>query len=138
MNELRWKQRLDNFDRAYHLLQEAVTSKPLTAYTDLEQEGIAQRFEFTFELAWKTMKDYLDTQGVIISPVTPRNVIKEAFSAGILEDGQTWIDMMLDRNLLAHNYDFSRFQEVLTHLVDRYMPALTALQQWFQRQMDTP
>ena len=89
--------------------------------SDLEKEGLIQRFEYSYELAWKTMKDYLEEHGTNINPVTPRNVIKEAFSANIITDGQVWVDMLLHRNLLSHTYDFSKFQEVLDAVVKRYL-----------------
>lgn len=87
-NDIRWLQRFENFSRAYGLLRSALEERDLDDFSDLEQEGIIQRFEYTYELSWKTMKDYLEHEGVVISPVTPRNVIKEAFAARIVEDGQ--------------------------------------------------
>jgi nucleotidyltransferase substrate binding protein (TIGR01987 family) len=129
--DIRWKQRFQNFDRAFVLLRSAFEDRTLDEFSDLEQEGIIQRFEFTFELAWKTLKDYLQDNGVVVSPVTPRNVVKEAFNAGILPDGQVWIDMMLHRNLLSHTYDFSQFRIVLEALVARYLDAFDGLHEWF-------
>jgi len=130
MTDIRWKQRLQNFDRAFVLLRSGLASKDLDAFTDLEREGLIQRFEYTYELAWKTLRDYLEDSGVVVSPVTPRNVIKEAFAAKILTDGQTWIDMMLDRNRLAHTYDFHTFTSVLEAVVKRYFPAFDAVHEW--------
>ena len=72
----------------------------------------------------------LEDGGVIVNPVTPRNVIKEAFAAKIVADGQVWIDMMLDRNRLSHTYDFQTFTSVLEAVVKRYFPALDALHEW--------
>ena len=125
--DIRWKQRFQNFDRAFVFLRSAFDDKNLDDFSDLEQEGIIQRFEFTFELAWKTIKDYLQDNGVILSPVTPRGVIKEAFKAGILSDGQLWIDMMLHRNILSHNYDFSKFKIVLEAIIAKYLDAFEEL-----------
>ena len=119
--DIRWIQRFQNFDRAFLLLRSALEERGLEQMSELEKEGLIQRFEYSYELAWKTMKDYLEEQGTIINPVTPRNVIKEAFSAQIIADGQVWVDMMLHRNLLAHTYDFSKFKEVLDAVVERYL-----------------
>jgi len=130
MTDVRWKQRLQNFDRALVLLRSGLESKALDAFTDLEREGLIQRFEYTYELAWKTLKDYLEDSGVVVNPVTPRTVIKEAFAAKILADGQIWIDMMLDRNRLSHIYDFNTFTTVLESVAKRYFPALDALHEW--------
>ncbi|MBM9538204.1 nucleotidyltransferase substrate binding protein [Desulfobulbus alkaliphilus] len=138
MTDIRWQQRFRNFSRAFILLRSALETRPLEHFSDLEQEGIIQRFAYSYELAWKTMKDYLEENGVVITPVTPRNVIKEAFAAGIIENGQVWINMMLHRNLLAHTYDFSKFKEVLRAVDKEYLAALDALHDWFiTRQMET-
>ena len=134
--DIRWIQRFQNFDRAFLLLRSALEERGLEQMSELEKEGLIQRFEYSYELAWKTMKDYLEEQGTIINPVTPRNVIKEAFSAQIIADGQVWVDMMLHRNLLAHTYDFSKVKEVLDAVVERYLDAQEQLHEWFlTRQM---
>jgi len=127
--DIRWKQRFDNFDRAFVLLREALENG-LAALSQLEKEGTIQRFEVAFELAWKTMKDYLEEDGLVVNPATPRNVIKEAFAAKLLDDGQVWIDMMLHRNLLSHTYDIKVFEEVLQAVARRYLPALDRLHEF--------
>ena len=131
--DIRWKQRFDNFERAFRLLKSAIEERSLDEYSDLEQEGLVQRFEFSFELAWKTMKDYLEDSGLQINPVTPKTVIKEAFAAKLIEDGHKWIDMMLDRNLLAHTYDQKRFRKALTSVKDTYLPELEKLHRWLRQ-----
>ena len=98
--DIRWKQRFESFNRAYNLLSEALQNGP-SALPALEKEGVIQRFEYSLELAWKTVKDYLEEGGRIISPVTPRQVLKEAFAAKIISDGQVWMDMLYHRNLLS-------------------------------------
>ena len=128
--DIRWKQRYQNFDRASQLLRTALYEQSLEQLNELEREGVIQRFEYSYELAWKTMKDYLEESGVVILPVTPRNVIKQAFTAGVIADGQVWVDMMLHRNLLSHTYDFSKFNEVLEALVNRYLKAFEELHEW--------
>lgn len=98
--EVRWKQRFSNFEKAFLQLKKGTEQKQ---YTPLEKEGLIQRFEFTFELAWKTLKDYLESQGV--EARYPRDVIKEAFRYELIKDGEKWIDMLEKRNLMAHTYD---------------------------------
>ena len=129
-SDIRWKQRFDNFDRAFVLLRE-VCDRGVDSLSQLEKEGAIQRFEITFELAWKTLKDYLEESGVVVNPVTPRNVIKEAFAAKLLEDAQVWIDMMLHRNLLSHTYDITVFEAVLRTVAERYFPAFDRLHELF-------
>lgn len=135
MQDVRWKQRFQNFDRALRLLSEALLGRGLDELSALEQEGAIQRFEYTYELAWKTMKDYLEESGVTITPVTPRQVLKEAFAAKLTADGQVWIDMMLHRNVLSHTYDFEKFTAILLVVQARYVRALTDLRDWLAERM---
>jgi len=128
-HDIRWKQRCQNFTRAMVLLREPI-ERDVTTLTNLEKEGTVQRFEFAVELACKTIKDYLEHEGQVIAPVTPRNVIKMAFAAKILRDGQAWIDMLDHRNLLAHTYDEVTFDQALLAIRDRYHPALEELHLW--------
>jgi nucleotidyltransferase substrate binding protein (TIGR01987 family) len=127
---VRWQQRCENLDRAIQLLREPLAGG-VERLSVLEKEGLIRRFEFTLELAWKTLKDYLEYSGLVIEPATPRNVVKEAFAAKVLPDGQVWIDMLDHRNLLTHTYDERAFCAAVDALVDRYLPAMLALHGWF-------
>lgn len=122
-HDVRWQQRFENFDRALGLLREALANGP-APLNQLEKEGVVQRFEYTLELAWKTLKDYLEESGVVLTAVTPRQVIKDAFAAKILADGQAWIDMIDHRNLLSHTYDPANFEEAVDAIHGRYLAAL--------------
>ncbi len=130
MQDIRWKQRFDNFDRAFLLLRE-VQERGVASLSQMEKEGAIQRFEFTFELAWKTLKDYLEAQGIVLRESSPRTVIKEAFAMGILEDAQLWMDIMRHRNLLSHTYAFKTFDEALKELETRYFAAFDRLHEFF-------
>lgn len=135
--DIRWKQRFHNFDCAVVLLREPL-DRGVESLSLLEKEGVVRRFEFTLELAWKTLKDYLEEGGRLVSPVTPRNVIKEAYAAKILDDGQVWIDMLDRRNLLSHTYDEKTFAEAVDALADRYMAAIECLHDWFLARVNEP
>jgi nucleotidyltransferase substrate binding protein (TIGR01987 family) len=132
--DIRWKQRFQNFDRAFVLLREALERGP-GALSALEKEGTVQRFQYCFELAWKTLKDHLMESGVAISPVTPRQVIKDAFAAKLLGDGQLWMDMLVERSLLAHTYDRAVFDKAVAAIHGRYLPALASVHDWFLGRM---
>jgi nucleotidyltransferase substrate binding protein (TIGR01987 family) len=131
-NAVRWKQRFENFERAFLLLREAF-EKDIVTMSDLEKEGMIQRFEYTFELAWKTLKDYLVYSGVVFDQITPRSVIKQAFAAKIIEDGQTWIDMLEQRNLMSHTYDKETFDAVVRNISQRYFVALEQVFTWLRQ-----
>jgi nucleotidyltransferase substrate binding protein (TIGR01987 family) len=123
--DIRWKQRFENYEMALGLLREALAD--VGSLSNLEKEGAVQRFEFTFELAWKTLKDYLVHDGVVLDQITPRSVIKQAFAAKIIGDGQVWIDMLDCRNLMSHTYDEAVFDVAVRDMAGRYLPALDAL-----------
>jgi nucleotidyltransferase substrate binding protein (TIGR01987 family) len=129
--DIRWKQRFQNFDRAFVLLRDALENGP-DSLNQLEKEGVIQRFEFSFELAWKTVKDYMEHDGFVFATITPRQVIKDAFAAKILKDGQSWIDMLDHRNLLSHTYNLAKFEEAAKAVHDRYLDAFDQLHEFLQ------
>jgi len=132
--DIRWKQRFENFERTVNLLREPI-QQGVETLNDLEKEGVIQRFEMAVELAWKTLKDYLENAGVKMQPVTPRAVVKEAFSARIIENGQLWIDMLDHRNLLSHTYNIETFEKAVQAINLRYFPILEQLCQWFKERL---
>ncbi len=133
--DVRWRQRAESFAKAVGLLRAALKDGP-EALNDLEKEGTVQRFEFTVELAWKTLKDYLEHGGTQLSSVTPKSVIKAAFAARLIPDGQLWIDILDKRNLLAHWYDQSLVREGLVEIHQRFLPAIEQLLRFFRAQPD--
>ncbi len=130
--DIRWKQRFENYQKALFLLSDAL-KEGADKLSLLEKEGTLQRFEFTFELAWKVMKDYLEEDGVVISPLTPKNVIKQAFISRIIENGQVWIDMLLSRNLMSHTYDSIKFEVIAKDVEIKYLVELKNLENFFQK-----
>jgi len=131
--DIRWQQRLTNFERALRLLREAMAHGP-EALNQLEKEGVIQRFEYCFELAWKTVKDYMEASGVVFDVVMPRQVIKDAFAAKVLEDGATWIAMLDHRNLLSHTYNPAVFEQAVDAIHQRYLPLLEELHRFLQQE----
>ena len=81
------------------------------------------------------MKDYLVYGGIVFDQITPRRVIKEAFTARIIEDGQMWIDMLEQRNLMSHTYDRKTFDDVIRNISQRYFAALEQVFTWLKQKM---
>jgi nucleotidyltransferase substrate binding protein (TIGR01987 family) len=133
--DIRWAQRFENFSRAFILLRSALEEKALEDFSALEQEGIIQRFEYSFELAWKTLKDYLEYSGLSLTEITPRNVIKEAAASGVFNSagvsGEIFLEMLLARNALSHTYDFEKFKIVLQKINLYFLGELEKLYQFF-------
>jgi nucleotidyltransferase substrate binding protein (TIGR01987 family) len=131
--DIRWKQRFQNFDRAYVLLRQAMENGP-AALNQLEKEGVIQRFEYCFELAWKSAKDYLEASGFVFATITPRQVLKDAYAAKILTDGQVWIDMLDHRNLLSHTYNQAGFEKAVEAIHTRYLAAIGNLHEFLHQE----
>ncbi|MCL1807510.1 MAG: nucleotidyltransferase substrate binding protein [Oscillospiraceae bacterium] len=126
--DIRWKQRFQNYRRAFTLLRSALEDREIDDFSDLELEGVIQRFEYTFELGWKTFKDYLDFSGVTLKEATPRRVIKECASSDIFNqagiNADVYMDMMLTRNMLSHMYDSAKFKEAIIKIKAKYLSEL--------------
>jgi len=126
MNEdLRWRQRLQNYTKALLTLENAVQLAASRELSDLEKQGLIQGFEFTFELAWNVMKDYLEEQG-ITGILGSKNAVRQAFNKGLIEDGQVWIHMIADRNLAAHSYDEKTARDLVLAIRNTYYSRLKA------------
>lgn len=119
LKEIRWKQRFENFDKSYKLLKK-YSDKPIT--TELERAGIIQFFEMTFELAWKVLKDYLESEGYTVK--SPRETVKQAFQIGVIDNGHVWIDALSNRNLTTHTYDEELANKMTNEILSAYIPEL--------------
>jgi nucleotidyltransferase substrate binding protein (TIGR01987 family) len=118
--EIRWKQRFDNFRKALSKLIEA-TEEFGPDSSDIVKEGIIQRFEFTHELAWKVMKDYLEYEG--FQNITgSRSATREAFNKGLIDNGQAWMNMIESRNTTVHTYDEDILEEEFIKIQNLYTP----------------
>lgn len=93
-----------------------------------------QRFEYCFELAWKTTKDYMAANGVVFAVVMPRQVLKDAFAANVIADGQVWIAMLDHRNLLSHTYNPVVFEQAVEAIHQQYLPAMAQLLSFLQQE----
>jgi len=122
--DIRWIQRFSNFNKALSQLTIAVQSAKERKLNDLEEEGLIQRFEYTHELAWNVMKDYLLYQG--INNITgSRDAIRKAFQEGILVDGKAWMKTIESRNKTSHTYNEKTAKEIIADVVNVYTPLFT-------------
>lgn len=127
LKTIRWQQRFQNLDKASSQLARGLA---IEQPSEIERQGIIQSFEFTFELSWKTLKDYLEAQGVICQ--FPREVIKKSFQYQIIPNGEIWLDMLGKRNLLAHTYDENLALEAYRLIKQHFAPEIKKLVQWFR------
>jgi nucleotidyltransferase substrate binding protein (TIGR01987 family) len=124
-------QKIDNFHAAVRRLAEGVELYTSAPENTVVRDGVIQRFEFTFELAWKSMKEYMEDQGSTAPLQFPKQVMKEAYAAGIIQDEAVWLDMLVSRNVTSHIYDDAQAAAVLNGIQTRYLSALFALDQFY-------
>jgi nucleotidyltransferase substrate binding protein (TIGR01987 family) len=124
--DVRWEQRFQNFTKAISLLNE-IKELEIGKLSLLEKEGIIQRFEFTLELAWKKLKDKIEFDGIILDRISPKMVLTEAYQAKYINNIEVWIQMINDRNLVSHTYDFETFEEIIPSIQKQYIPVLNEL-----------
>jgi len=138
-NKPRWMYRFDNYKRAFSLLREAIESMEVRDLTQLEKEGVIQRFEYTWELAWKVIKDYLEHEGVVLDKITPASVLRAALEAKIITQGEVWMQALDARNKMAHVYNLTKFEETIADIQSHYLAVLddlymymleNAIQEW--------
>ena len=123
----RIEERKENLINATRRLKEALQEKE----SDLMIDGVLHRFEFTFELAWKSMKDYLEYTGVIEKTGSPRETLQNAYQYNLINDGEEWINMMLARNSLSHLYDEEKSREIYAKIKEKYIKLLRDLDNKF-------
>lgn len=131
--DIRWKQRFENYSKAYQRFFEACSVLEKDMDNKLIQMALIQAFEFTFELGWKMIKDYLKYNGIDVK--LPREVIKEGFATGIIKDGQAWIDMMDDRNATSHSYNQNVADEIVKNIYANYASAFSQLLDFFNAKL---
>lgn len=120
--DIRWQQRLENFEKAFDMLNKALSIK---SPSDVERAGLIQFYEMAFELSWKTMKDYLAYQGY--STNSPRDTIKQSFQSELITNGHLWLQALSDRNLTVHTYDEKKAKAVEKSIRDDYYPLIQTL-----------
>ncbi|MCY6355322.1 nucleotidyltransferase substrate binding protein [Clostridium sp. ZS2-4] len=119
----RLDERFNDFRKAFKRLKE---STEIQLENDIIIDGVIQRFEFTFEQSWKLMKLYLEYEG-IEEAKSPRSTIKEAFKYELIEDGDAWINMMIDRNKTSHVYDEETALQIYNSIKSNHVKLLEKL-----------
>lgn len=141
--EIRWEQRFSNFSKALKKLTEAVDYikndlkeegddiEPETGaevFNEVLKEGLIQRFEYTHELAWNVMKDFLSETGGLKS-YGSKDTTREAFKTELIEDGDVWMEMIQSRNKTSHTYNEETAQEIYMQILDKYHAAFLKFQE---------
>ena len=143
--DIRWEQRFSNYEKALEKLHQAV-EKIKTDFKlddkgkidddefldDIIKEGLIQRFEYTHELAWNVMKDFLGEIGEV-KMFGSKDATKEAFAAELIQDGEIWMDMVLSRNKTSHTYNEETADEIFLKIMHQYHPAFLTFRDKMER-----
>lgn len=121
---IRWKQRFENYKKSLSHLERAVA---IESMNDIEKAGLIQFFEVSFELSWKVLKDYLESEGYQVK--SPRESIKQAFQNELITDGAQWLEALEKRNLASHTYDDTILEELRELIRHTYYPLLHQLKE---------
>ncbi|MGB2849865.1 MAG: HI0074 family nucleotidyltransferase substrate-binding subunit [Saprospiraceae bacterium] len=121
--DVRWKQRFENFEKAFFRLKEAIE---LIEPSELKRNGIVQRFEFTIEVAWKTLKDFLEEKEFNFKP-SPKETIRLAQQSGYINYAQELMDGLELRNELSHDYSGQKFLQLEYQLRTSIYPVIEKL-----------
>lgn len=132
--DIRWHQRFNNFENAHKNLIEMLDLLNKEPSSKAYKLAVIQSYEMDIELAWKTLKDYLNYLGYKIQ--TPREVIKQAFAIDFIDDGEMWIKMIEDRNLTSHTYDEAKAQEIVDSINEDYFSKLDSLYKFLKGRLN--
>ena len=119
--DIRWHRRLQNFRAAFNELDEAVALSNQRGLSKLEEQGLIQAFEYTYELAWNTIKDFYQNQGET-SIQGSRDAIRLAFERGLIEAGEQWLAMIKSRTLTSHTYNRETARLIADQILNSYHP----------------
>jgi nucleotidyltransferase substrate binding protein (TIGR01987 family) len=131
--DVRWIQRFDNFKRAYARLSAAAVLAKQRKLSELEEQGLVQAFEFTHELAWNTFKDFLTQRGTSTKLYGSRDATREAFAAGLIENGEAWMKMIEHRNETTHTYNEAVAAAIVEAILSRYVGEFETFKRTFEK-----
>lgn len=136
-DDIRWKQRFHNYTNALQTLTEAVALSQQRSLTQLEKQGLIQGFEFTHELGWNVLKDFLESKG-FMGVIGSRDATRLAFKNALIADGEAWMDMIKSRNLSSHTYNLDVAERIARDVLQRFYPAFVALSTTMNALADAP
>lgn len=133
-NEIRWKQRFQNFENAYNTLNRMIDRYKTTPDDEAVKMAMVQAFEFTFELSWNTMKDYLENEG-FDEVKSSKQTIRTAFQAELITDAEQWMDVVQKRNLASHAYNQVILDETINYITNSFFPLARKLYEDLKKQL---
>jgi len=131
--DIRWIQRYSNFKKALINLNEAVELSSERELSKLEKQGLIQAFEYTYELAWNTIRDFYRSKGEVDIQGS-RDAFRLAFERDLIEDGKTFMKAIKSRQLTSHTYNEDTAEEIYKDIIYEYTPAFRSLANRFEKE----
>ena len=133
--DMRWRQRFTSYQKALPVLEEAVELAKLRPLSQLEKQGLIQAFEFTHELFWKTLKDFLEARGQK-DIYGSRDAVRRGFKLGLLQNGEMWMQMIQSRNLSSHTYDEGVAETIFEMICQTYLTLFQKFRNTIQTKLE--
>jgi nucleotidyltransferase substrate binding protein (TIGR01987 family) len=127
--DIRWIQRFSNYKKALKQLKDAVDLSKERELSQLEKQGLIQGFEYTHELSWKCMKDFLEYRGQTEQIFGSKDVTRIAFSTGLISNGDEWMNMIKSRNLSSHTYNEDTVEKIIDLIITTYIDRFLELEE---------
>lgn len=125
--DIRWKQRFDNYSKAFQEFNTDVDLRQSRALSRLEEKGLIQSFELVHELSWSVLNDYLQDVGGTTGLLGSKDITREAFKRGLIANGEVWMDMIKARNLTSHLYDEATARSIVDDICCRFKDCFSAM-----------
>lgn len=132
---IRWKQRFQNYCKALKTLSAAVELSKSRPLTDLEKQGLIQAFEFTQELSWKTLTDYIKFKGIAQDLAGSKDAVRYAYNSNLIENADIWMDMIASRNSSSHTYDQETADDIADKVKNLYLDEFCKLQKRLEKEL---
>jgi len=117
--DIRWKQRFYNFKKAFSQFEKGVNLALTKDLSELEDQGLIKAFEFTHELAWKMLRDFLESRGNK-DIYGSKDAVRESFRLGLVDNGELWMEMIENRNQTVHTYNLEIAKKIVNAIVHKY------------------
>ena len=122
----RWRYRFENFERALASLNRGVALAKASGLKEIERAGLLQTFNLAWDLAWKVLREFIEEEGrIVVQPITPHATVRAAMEAGLIFDGQDWMDALETRNKIAHIHSLEMADEFLPEVENRFAPMMS-------------
>jgi nucleotidyltransferase substrate binding protein (TIGR01987 family) len=133
--DIRWQQRFDSYKKALATLERAVAIAEERPFSELEEQGLIKGFEFTHELSWNLLKDFIESKG-FVGIHGSRDTTRIAFREGYIENGEVWMNMIENRNKSSHTYNTDTAQAIVQLVLNSYIEEFRKLKIRMQSYME--